>query len=483
MDKSLFSVLEDAQVVAIVCNQWGDTGKGKIVNYLAKEWADVVARGNGGNNAGHTVVLNNEEVILHLIPCGIFNPDVYNIIGSGTVIDPFVLLEEINTLKNKGVKVDKLRISGYASVITPLHIVADCYNKKIGTTGRGVGPAYRDRAGRNNIRINDLMNPDVLKERLISLYNFYSFNSELLEKISNHSAVGKFIDRDRICLDAIIEELINAGKEISIFACDVSKEMCGFVKDGKRIIVEGAQGLLLGVEEGTYPYVTSSCCSALHVVAGAGLPANLGSDLKVFGVVKFPVMTRVGNGPMPTEIGTEANDRSYKEEQNYDLNGLKEKALSGDQNSLRVFLRLKGKEYGATTGRPRRIGWIDLVALRYAVRMNGPNIVLTKIDCCPLPAINICDKYIYQGKGTWSNGKAYSQGNIIRDFPTDSYVLENCTGFFEQRPWYEGDLRDIKDYNALPQVVREAIEEMEEKTGCHVTLISNGPNEEDIIIK
>ncbi len=483
MDKSLFSVLKDARVVAIVCNQWGDTGKGKIVNYLAKEWADVVARGNGGNNAGHTVVLNNEEVILHLIPCGIFNPDVYNIIGPGTVIDPFVLLEEINTLKNKGVKVDKLRVSGYASVITPLHIVADCYNKKIGTTGRGVGPAYRDRAGRNNIRINDLMNPDVLKERLSRLRDSYSFDPESLERISGHPAVGRFITQGKICLEAIIENLIEVGKEIGPFVCDASKEMYEFFKNGKRIVVEGAQGLLLGIEEGTYPYVTSSCCSALHVVAGAGLPANLGNDLKVFGVVKFPVMTRVGNGPMPTEIGTEANDRSYKEEQNYDLNGLKEKALSGDQNSLRVFLRLKGKEYGATTGRPRRIGWIDLVALRYAVRMNGPNIILTKIDCCPLPAINICDKYIYQGIGTWSNGKAYSQGGIIRNFPTDSYVLKNCIGSFEKRPWYKNSLRGIRDYEGFPQEVRNTLNEIEEKTGCNVVLISNGPNEEDIIVK
>ncbi|MFQ5771790.1 MAG: adenylosuccinate synthase, partial [bacterium] len=350
-------------VRVVVGSQWGDEGKGKIVDILSEK-VDIVARYQGGANAGHTVVLNGEKYILHLIPSGILNENTICIIGNGVVIDPLALSEEIALLESKGIRVaGRLLISHRAHLIMPYHKLLDQAREskdaahKIGTTGRGIGPAYVDKVNRMGIRIVDLLDKETLTTKL---------RRNIAEK---NEILKKIYEKEELNVEQIIEEYIEFDKKIDPFVKDVSAYLNEAIKKGKQILLEGAQGTLLDVDFGTYPYVTSSNPISGGACSGVGIgPTKIDS---VLGVIKA-YTTRVGMGPFPTEITESAN----------------------------INLRELGDEFGATTGRPRRCGWFDAVIAKFAVQVNGIDaLAVTKLDVLDtLPVINICVAYNYQGQ-------------------------------------------------------------------------------------
>ncbi len=424
-----------AKAVVVVGTQWGDEGKGKIVDSLTEK-ADVVVRYQGGNNAGHTVVINNEKFILHLIPSGILHSDKLCIIGNGVVINPEALINEINELKQRGIEVDtNLRISKNAHLIMPYHIAiergkeAKKGKKRIGTTGRGIGPAYVDKFARVGIRVGDLLYPEVLREKIETnlkevnyiLENFYSeegFNPLDIynEYMGYAEVIGSYIDDTEIILNKALDE-------------------------GKRVLFEGAQGTLLDIDYGTYPYVTSSSASAGGVCTGSGVgPTRID---EVLGVVKA-YTTRVGGGPFPTEIKDELGQQ----------------------------LRERGGEYGATTGRPRRCGWLDFVALRHSVRVNNlTGLIITKLDILDgIDPIRVCFGYKYRGK-------------ILEEFPKDAYILQECEPIYEEVKGWEESTSGISEFESLPENAKAYISLIENTLGVRVDIISTGQSREDIIIR
>ncbi len=468
---SLDKLTKDVQITAVVCNQWGDTGKGKIVDYFTENWADVIARGTGGNNAGHTVVINGKKRIFHLLPSGIIHEDKINVLGNGMVIDLKVLNEELDNLDKEEIKYDNLMISEDAHVILPYHILRDqerdLSQKKrgIGTTGRGIGPCYSDKISRRGIMIRDLFNNDNLVRKL-------------------EKAKENYPEQD-INIESITEELKPYANRIKPFVRDTISEMHNFVKDRKKILLEGAQGLLLSIEFGTYPYVTSSDCSINGTAAGVGLSANA-IDLPL-GIVKFPYMTRVGAGHFPTELGGEESEKycaaglehdvmyelkkyeiPFKEENgniNYDHNHSNIIELMNSNNDFLkgVGIRLAGEEYGATTARPRRPGWTDLVALKYAVGINGPNIILTKVD-------------VLQGADEFKLGIDYNkQLGFKRELGNCKPVYLNFGGY--------GDISGINNYGHLPGELRSSIMFLESFTNGRVRILSTGTDRNEIIIR
>ena len=421
-------------VTVIVGSQWGDEGKGKITDLLARDM-DMVVRYQGGNNAGHTVVIKNETFKLHLIPSGIFYPKVTCVIGNGVVIDPAVLLEEIKKLKARGFSADNLRISSQAHVIFQYHRDLDIAQEKkheagrIGTTARGIGPCYVDKFNRRGIRIGDFFHEDIfrqklewnLREKSFLLNNFYDYKVEY--------------DADRIQREYL--GYFNAFKKI------VVEESTSLINDAiskkKRILMEGAQGTMLDVDQGTYPYVTSSNPIAGGACCGAGFgPQKIN---KVIGVVKAYV-TRVGGGPFPTEI----------------IGGM------GDE------LRERGSEYGTTTGRPRRCGWFDGVVMRHASKINGlTHLAITKLDVLDsLDKIDICVAYECEGKKK-------------KDFPTDIRRLEKCKPVYVSMPGWKEDISKITNYKQLPSKAKKYLDKLAELSFAKVSLISVGAERGQII--
>ena len=474
----LEKLLKDAQIIAVICNQWGDTGKGKFSDYFASQWADVTARGTGGNNAAHTSVVNGKERIYHLIPAGIINDSNGHItvLGNGMVIDLSVLVSEINDLDSEGMSYDNLMISKDAHVIMPYHIDFDVAKNKsqsnggIGSTGRGIGPAYTDKIARRGIMIEHLFNRDKLARKIDRALEFYP----------NHN----------VSRDEIIDSLDPFIERIHPFVRDTVSEMHGFVRQGKKILLEGAQGLLLSIEHGTDPYVTSSDCSLNGTASGVGLSAKA-VDLS-FGIVKYPFMTRVGAGPFPTELGGRESEVYCAEENTkaveldkysvpfanhdgrviYDIRDSRiiEMMNSTDQFIQGVGIRLSAGEYGATTQRPRRTGWTDAVAARYAVGINGPLMILTKPDCVAnIDEFKIC--YGYES----------DSGSTI-DFSRDEEFLR------AQRPIYSiyqgyGDISSVREYDDLPNGLIESINDFERFTEGRVVAVSVGADREETIIR
>ncbi|HAV43339.1 TPA: adenylosuccinate synthase, partial [bacterium] len=345
-------------VLVVVGVQWGDEGKGKIIDLLSEK-ADMIVRYQGGNNAGHTVVIGSEQFILHLIPSGILHPGKLCVIGNGVVINPVALFEEIEKLESRGIEVgNRLRIADNAHLILPYHTFMDEEKeilrgeKGIGTTRRGIGPAYSDKAGRIGVRVVDLFEEDILYERLKSVF---------LEK-------REFLER-RFDLEAIFKECLVWAEKINKYVTRTDLLIDKAIEDGEYVLFEGAQGTLLDIDHGTYPFVTSSNATAGGVCTGTGVaPTKID---RVIGVAKA-YTTRVGAGPFPTELKTE----------------------------MAEAVRIKGREYGATTGRPRRCGWFDVVGVRYVVRINGiKTLVITKLDVLnDLETIDICVGYRYKGR-------------------------------------------------------------------------------------
>ncbi|PLX99462.1 MAG: adenylosuccinate synthase [Desulfuromonas sp.] len=422
--------------VIIVGAQWGDEGKGKVVD-IYTEHAQNVVRYQGGNNAGHTLVVGDEKTVLHLIPSGILHQGKRCIIGNGVVLDPKVFLEEIDGLKKKGYLQDdsQLMVDGAVNIIMPYHKLIDIARerksgaKKIGTTGRGIGPTYEDKVGRRGIRFADLLKPETFKHKV---------NEVLPEK---NFYLEKFLGEEPLSAEAIIEEYLGYADRLRGYLGRASTCLDVAMKDGENILFEGAQGSLLDVDHGTYPYVTSSSTIAAGACTGSGVGPHCIDE--VIGISKAYV-TRVGEGPFPTELEDEMGER----------------------------LRAAGNEFGATTGRPRRTGWLDIVALREAVRTNGlTGIALTKTDVLnDLETIKVCTAYRYREQ-------------LIEEFPQDLDILKECTPVYEEIPGWQCDINSITEYATLPQKVRDYVDRIEAWTGCPVVLVSVGPRRSETIIR
>ena len=418
-------------VQIIVGAQWGDEGKGKIVDMLAGD-ADIVARYQGGANAGHTVCIGDRQFVLHLLPSGIFHPHIRCVIGNGVVIDPSALLGEIAQLQSAGFNVGgRLFISHNAHLIMPYHKLLDVIREqttnKIGTTGRGIGPAYIDKATRNGIRIVDLLDRDVLARKIAA---------NLEEK---NQILTKVYGETKIDVDAIIAEYEAFDKKIDEYITDTALYLNKALADGKRIIAEGAQGALLDVDHGTYPYVTSSNPTSGGACTGLGIPPTAVTD--IVGIVKA-YCTRVGNGPFPTELLDATGER----------------------------LRTIGQEFGATTGRPRRCGWFDAVALRYSAMINGiTRIAITKLDVLDtFEEIKICVGYEVKGKR-------------LKSFPTDLATLERITPVFESFPGWKEPISSVRSYADLPSNARRYVEALGGLTGTSVWLVSVGARRDQTV--
>lgn len=406
--------------------QWGDEGKGKITDIIA-ERSQVVVRSQGGNNAGHTVEADGVTYKLHLIPSGILNRDTLCIIGNGTVVDPKVLLEEIDMLTEKGVSTDNLKIDYRAHVIMPYHIELDGLSEEargtsdIGTTKRGIGPCYMDKAERIGIRIYDLMHEDLFTARARA-------NIELKNKIITKVYGGTPVDAD-----SCISEYLKYAKRLEKYACDTTALLYNAVKEGKDVLFEGAQGTLLDLDLGTYPYVTSSHPTASGACIGSGIGPTLIDDC--IGVAKS-YTTRVGKGPFPTELFDETGDT----------------------------IRNRGGEFGTTTGRPRRCGWLDLVILKYSVRTSGlTNLAINKMDTLSdIGTLKICVAYKKNGK-------------ILEEFPAAIEELEGCEPVYEEMPGWNGDISGIRNFDDLPENAKNYIYKIEEIAGVKVSMIGVGP--------
>ncbi|MFZ7119720.1 MAG: adenylosuccinate synthase [Eubacteriaceae bacterium] len=419
--------------LVVIGAQWGDEGKGKITDYLAQK-AEVVMRYQGGNNAGHTVEVEDKKYKLHLIPSGIINREKPCLIGNGVVIDPKALLEEIDYLENNSIAVDSLIISSRAHVIMPYHKVLDelseesLGNNKIGTTKKGIGPTYMDKTQRIGIRILDLINPSVFA---VKLRKNLDEKNKLLKLIYNS---------EELDYDSIFNEYMEYAKKIKPYVKDTSVEIYKYLEKGKKVLFEGAQGTLLDLDFGTYPYVTSSHPGSGGVSIGAGVgPKNINN---VLGVVKA-YTTRVGEGPFPSELFDEIGE----------------------------YIRNKGFEYGTTTGRPRRCGWFDSVILNFAVRVNGlTSIALTKLDTLAgIEKLKICVGYDYNGEK-------------IYDFPGDLEKLSKCKPIYEEFSGWEEDISTCKSYLKLPSNTKKYIKAIEDLAKIKASIISIGAKRSETII-
>ena len=420
--------------MVVVGLQWGDEGKGKIVDYLSEK-ADVVARYQGGHNAGHTVVINNEKFILHLIPSGILYKDKLCLIGNGVVVDPAALIKEINGLRDRGIEAGKnLFLSKNAHLIMPYHIVIDKENerlrgsKSIGTTGRGIGPAYCDKIGRGGIRVADLLQPSVFKEKLKANLVHMNFMFENFYKTSPLNA------------DSILKEYMEHAEILSPYIADTDILINDMISKQKNILCEGAQGALLDIDHGTYPYVTSSNAIAGGACTGLGIgPTKIS---KVLGVVKA-YTTRVGSGPFPTEI----------------------------KDSLGDTIREKGGEYGATTGRPRRCGWLDMVILRHSARINGlTGIAITKLDILDgMKSLKICTSYKHNGK-------------IYTEFPKEINFFDECEPVYEEVGGWDTSTLGTTEFKKLPRAAKAYVREIEKLMGVKVHIISTGQRRDELIL-
>ncbi len=414
----------------ILGSQWGDEGKGKIVDLLAPEY-DYVVRYQGGSNAGHTVIVGNKKYTLHLIPSGILHEGKKNIITNGVVISLEELLKEMESVKEvSGDFEGKLFISERSHIVFPYHKILDGLSEKakgkdkVGTTLKGIGPAYMAKYARTGIRMVDLFDPPYFKHRLENAMNEAK---EISEKI--------YGEKFNLDLNELYEETLRNFEKIAPLVTDTSLLLHNALMEGKKVLFEGAQGTMLDVDMGTYPYVTSSNASALGICNGTGVaPKHIGKA-KVYGVSKAYV-TRVGEGPFPTELK--------------DGDGIK--------------LREEGHEFGSTTGRPRRCGWLDLVALRFACRINGiDGLIITKLDVLDhFDKIKVCVAYEYEGKE-------------IRDFPASLKVLEKCKPVYKELKGWDKNTQGLKDINELPEEAWEFIKVIEEETGSKVVMLSTGP--------
>ena len=412
----------------LVGTQWGDEGKGKIVDYFSEKFS-AVCRFQGGHNAGHTIYNDEKKFVLHLIPSGIFYDHVSCFIGQGVILSLDSLLEEIETIESKGINLDgKLRISRYCSLLLPIHAKIDQLREdnknKIGTTRRGIGPAYEDKTARRSIKAFDLEDDSLLEDKLKNLLDYYNFQIENIHKAEKFS------------YQEVFDNLKETYNKTSKFFGDVTDSLEEIYEKGNHILYEGAQGTLLDVDYGTYPYVTSSNTLATSVGVGSGFPKSIYAD--VLGVVKA-YTTRVGEGPFPTELHDEYGEKIAE----------------------------IGNEFGATTGRPRRCGWLDLVALKYSAKLNNlTSLCVTKLDVLDsFSEIKVCDEYEID--------------NEIVQYK--SRQLHKVKPKYKTFKGWEQSLGECQNYSELPKETREFLEFIEDYTKVKISLISNGPQRNDLI--
>ncbi len=421
--------------ICVTGGQWGDEGKGKVIDILSKDF-DVVVRFQGGSNAGHTVVIDGKTYFLHLVPSGIFHDNKVCVIGNGVVVDPFGLKEEIESLEANGVKVtpDKLMISDRAHLVLPFHKILDTALeenrsfKKIGTTGRGIGPAYSTKALRTGIRVIDLFNDGGLKVMLHDSMDYLNFMFK------------NYFKTEAVDVDKIYKDLLDIRDFLSPFVANTTYRINDFAKSGKSILFEGAQASLLDIDHGTYPFVTSSSVISGAVSSGAGFPAK-DIDYSI-GIFKT-YCTRVGNGPFPTEA----------------------------QNGIGDILRSVGGEFGTTTGRPRRCGWFDLVAAKYATIINGyTHIALMKLDVLSkFEEIPVCVSYRYKG-------------SLLKEFPSDIKALEKVEPYYKFLKGWGTDITEVKNYEDLPEEAKDYVKFISDTLETKLYMISVGPDRSESVV-
>jgi len=419
-----------SESLVILGSQWGDEGKGKIVDLLAPDY-DYVVRYQGGSNAGHTVIVNNKKYTLHLIPSGILHKGVKNIITNGVVVDLEELLKEMESVKEVAEDFEgKLYISDRSHIVFPYHKLLDSLSEKakgkdkVGTTLKGIGPTYMAKYARNGIRIVDLFDAKYFR---VVLEKAMNEAKEITEKVYN--------EKFNLDINQVYEKTLQMFEKIKNLITDTSLLLHNELLKGKKVLFEGAQGTMLDVDMGTYPYVTSSNASALGICNGTGVSPKLIGKAKVYGVSKAYV-TRVGEGPFPTELSDDIGNR----------------------------LREEGHEYGSTTGRPRRCGWLDLVALKFACRINGlDGIIITKLDVLDkFSEIKVCVAYEYEGA-------------VITEFPASLKILEKCKPIYKTLKGWNTTTKGLKDKSKLPKEAEEFIKTIEEETGVKVVMLSTGP--------
>jgi len=417
--------------LAVLGAQWGDEGKGKIVDLLTSHFS-IVARYQGGHNAGHTVYVNGAKFILRLIPSGILHPGITCVIGNGVVVDPKALFAEVDELTRNGIDVgSRVLVSDKAHVILPYHRDLDLLSearrgeRKIGTTSRGIGPAYEDKIARRGIRVGDLNDPKGLEQNVRD----------------NVTARNRLVHDTTMDWNVVLDELLKHAERLRPMIRDVSAWLADAMRAGKPIMFEGAQGTLLDIDHGTYPYVTSSNASIGGICTGLGVPPR--AIGRVLGVVKA-YTTRVGEGPFPTELSGEMGNR----------------------------LRESGSEYGAVTGRPRRCGWYDAVAVRYAARINGlDGLALTKLDVLDgLERIEICTSYRCGGR-------------TVTEFPSDVGQLAACEPVYESMPGWKARTAGARRFDQLPEEARKYVARLEEVSGVRAALVSTGSERDDTIVR
>ena len=423
-----------ARNVVVIGTQWGDEGKGKIVDWLTDEVAAVV-RFQGGHNAGHTLVVNGKKTILRLIPSGILHPEVTCYIGNGVVLSPQALLQEIDELAVAGVDVmSRLRISEACPLILPYHVAIDQARElalgveKLGTTGRGIGPCYEDKVARRAIRLHDIYFPDRFKEKLVEVLDYHNF------------VLKNYLKADTVSVDSVFDATLKMGERLKPMIADVSADLNRLMGEGKSLLFEGAQAALLDVDHGTYPYVTSSNCLAGQASAGAGVgPQALNY---VLGITKA-YATRVGSGPFPTELENDIGER----------------------------LRKRGNEFGSVTGRPRRCGWFDAAALKRAAQINGlSGLCITKLDVLDgLETLRICTGYKIDGRVT----------NIL---PYGADSIAHCEPIFEDHEGWSETTYGVKSWDGLPKSAQVYLKRIASLVGTPIDLVSTGPDREETVV-
>jgi adenylosuccinate synthase len=420
--------------VVVIGTQWGDEGKGKVVDWLTEQ-AQGVVRFQGGHNAGHTLVIGGKKQVLRLIPSGILRPGVTCFIGSGVVLSPDALLQEIDELERAGVAVrDRLRISGTCPLILPYHVALDRAREarrgdaKIGTTGRGIGPAYEDKVGRRAVRVRDLFAPEQLRAKVREVLDFHNF------------ALVDYYGAERVDPDQVVDDALRLAPRVAPMVADVPAELAAAARRGDRLLFEGAQGALLDVDHGTYPYVTSSNCIAGAAAPGAGVgPQQLDY---VLGIAKA-YTTRVGSGPFPTELFDEVGSH----------------------------LATKGNEFGSVTGRPRRCGWFDAVAMRRSIQLNGVSgLCVTKLDVLDgLPSVRICTGY-------------RRAGQPVDLLPFGADDVATCEPLYEELPGWSGTTFGVRTWDGLPPQARRYLERLSELVGAPIDMVSTGPDRDETIL-
>ncbi len=420
---------------AVLGAQWGDEGKGKIVDFLARD-AHIVARFAGGNNAGHTVVNDQGKFSFHLIPCGVFWPDALNVIGNGVVVDPDVLLEEIDDLKARGIDIShRIVVSERAHLIMPYHVILDELTERargsgrIGTTGKGIGPAYADKAARTGVRAADLLDIEALIPRLENILEY------------TNAVITNVYGGDSLSFDEVFDKCRDWSVRLAKYIGPAEKIINQALASGENVLLEGAQGVLLDLDHGTYPFVTSSNPTIGGASVGVGVsPTHIEGITGVFKAYT----TRVGTGPLPTEL----ND------------------------STGETIRELAQEFGTTTGRPRRVGWFDAVAAKYSALINGyTSAVLTRLDVLDgFETVRICTQYTNE------------DGEVTDDFPGGVAALEKARPVFEEMPGWDRPTASVRRYEDLPREARDYVERIQELIGCPIDVISTGPHRDETVM-